>query len=131
MTTLEEVKARFSDDKFAQYTGIEITEAERGRAVCILTLRPEHMNANNVPMGGAIFTLADFCFAVAANTALESGHTVSQHVSITYLSPAKGSRLIAEASCIKAGRRTCLYEVHVTDEMGTQVAHVTVNGFTL
>ena len=36
-------------------------------ARCSLTLKPHHMNANNVPMGGAIFTLADFTCAVAAN----------------------------------------------------------------
>ena len=88
------------------------------------------MNANNAPMGGAIFTLADFAFAVAANGGSERV-TVSQHVSITFLSPAKGSELLAEASCRKAGRTTCLYQVEVRDELGTYVAHAEVNGFTV
>lgn len=131
MTILEQVKERFSHDRFAVLTGIEITEAEVGRAVCVLPLRDDHMNSNNTPMGGAIFTLADFCFAVAANAGRDDSDTVSQHMSITYLSPGKGKQLIAQAKCIKAGRRTCLYEIMVCDELGNKVAHATGNGFTV
>ena len=131
MPALTELNKRFQADCFAvKLTGAEIREAEPGRAVCRLRLRPEHMNANNAPMGGAVFTLADFAFAVAANAFAEHP-TVSQHVSITFLSPAKGRELSAEARCRKAGRTTCLYEVEVRDELGTFVALATVNGFTV
>ena len=134
MNTLEEVKAYFSRDRFAALAGIEITAVESGRAVCRMALRDDHMNSNNTPMGGAIFTLADLAFAVAANaTNVGEGNsnTVSQHMSITFLSPAKGKTLLAEAKRIRHGRRTCLYEVTVTDDAGTMVAHVTGNGFNL
>ena len=130
MPTLEELKNRFGSDRFAMVTGAVIREAEPGRAVCDMVLRDDHMNANNSPMGGAIFTLADFAFAVAANGFTEH-IIVSQHISITFLSTAKGGRLIAEAKCLKAGRSTCLYDVDVRDETGTYVAHATVNGFTV
>ncbi len=131
MPTLEEIRQRFSGDRFAtETTGIEIQEAGPGRAVCTMEIRPIHLNANRVPQGGAVFTLGDFAFAIAAN-----GHSerisVSQQVSITFLAPAKGKVLTAEASCLKAGRRTCLYKVDITDELGTYVAHLTVNGFTI
>ncbi len=130
MPTLEEIRKRFENDRYAtKTTGVEIVEAEPGRAVCKLPLRPELLNANNVPMGGAIFTLADFTFAIASNGHSEA-ISVSQHVSVTFLAPARGKTLIAEASCIKAGRRTCLYQVTVTDDTGAQVAYMTVNGFT-
>lgn len=130
MHTLEELKARFSDDRFARLAGVEIKEAEPGRAVCAMALTPEHMNVNNSPMGGAIFTLADFCYAVASN-GFTDHIIVSQHCSITFLSPAKGNVLIAEAKCIRSGRSTCLYEVYVKDDIGTLVAHAVVNGFTV
>lgn len=131
MPDLKEIRARFQADRFAvEALGAEIQEAEPGRAVCSVELKPQHMNANRVPMGGAVFTLADFAFAVAANGCSERV-TVSQHVSITFLAPAKGSRLLAEAACLKAGRTTCLYGVEVRDELGTYVAHATVNGFTI
>ena len=86
------------------------------------------MNENHVPMGGAIFTLADFACAIAANGYSER-KTVSQNVSITFLSPAKGKYLIAEASRLREGRTTALYSVDVRDEVGTHVAHATVNGY--
>lgn len=131
MPTMEELRKRFQADRFAvELTGAEIREAEAGRARCSLTLRPDHLNANGAPMGGAIFTLADFAFAVAANGFAEK-ITVSQHVSMTFLSPAKGRELLAEARCLKAGRTTCLYQVDVRDELGTYVAHGEVNGFTV
>ena len=131
MPTLDQIRACFSGDRFAtETTGCEIVSAEPGRAVCSMAVRPGLLNANSVPMGGAIFTLADFAFAVAAN-----GHstavTVTQQVSVTFLAASRGKVLTAEASCIRAGRRTCLYAVDVTDELGTRVAYLTVNGFTV
>ena len=131
MPTLDELNERFHHDCFATaVVGARILEAEPNHAVCVLPLGPQHMNANGTPMGGAIFTLADFAFAVAANGFAERV-TVSQHASVTFLSPAKGKELRAEATCLKAGRTLCLYEVRITDELGAQVAHVTVNGFTM
>ena len=68
MPTLEEIKATFAADRFAtEVVGVEIQSAEPGHAVCALKLRPELMNAAGIPQGGAIFTLADFTFAVSAN----------------------------------------------------------------
>lgn len=130
MPTIEELTKRFHEDRFAAQAGVEIREAEPGRALCAMPLRPCHMNANNTPMGGAIFTLADFAYAVASNGFTDK-IIVSQQVAITFLAPARGTELLAEAKCLKAGRTTCLYEVDVRDELGTYVAHATVNGFTV
>lgn len=131
MPTLDEIRARFNDDRFAtEAAGAVIDISEPGHAVCSMPIRPVHLNVNSVPMGGAIFTLADFAFAVAAN-----GHSdrisVSLQASVTFLSAARGKTLIAEAHCLKSGRTTCLYTVNVTDDLGTQVAHLTINGYTL
>ena len=131
MPTLDELNERFRHDCFATaVVGARILEAEPNHAVCVLPLGPQHMNANGTPMGGAIFTLADFAFAVAAN-GFSDKVTVSQHASVTFLAPAKGTQLRAEASCLKAGRTLCLYAVNITDDLGIQVAYVTVNGFTM
>ena len=82
-------------------------------------------------MGGAIFTLADFAGAVAANSWRVTADVVTLSSNISFLSLAKGTKLIGEAVCLKDGRTTCLYEVKITDELGTHVAHATVNGFTV
>lgn len=131
MSALEEIRSRFKNYHFAtDAAGIVIDSAEPGKAVCSLTLEEKHMNENHVPMGGAIFTLADIACAVAANGYSEK-KTVSQHASITFLAPAKGKRLIAEASCLRAGRTTALYAADVRDELGTYVAHATVNAYVI
>lgn len=131
MSSIEEIRSRFQNDHFAtDTTGVVIDSAEPGKAVCSLTLEEKHMNENKVPMGGAIFTLADIACAVAANGYSEK-KTVSQQASITFLAPAKGKRLIAEASCLRAGRTTALYMAEVRDELGTYVAHATMNAYVL
>ena len=129
MSSLEEIRNRFKNDHFAtDATGVVIDCAEPGRAVCSLTLEERHMNENKVTMGGAIFTLADIACAVAANGYSEKV-TVSQQASITFLTSAKGGQLIAEAFCLREGHTTALYEVKVHDELGTYVAHATMNGY--
>lgn len=131
MSSLEEIRKRFQNDHYAmETTGVVIDSAEPGKAVCSLVLEERHMNENHVPMGGAIFTLADFACAIASNGYAQK-KTVSQQVSISFLAPAKGKRLIAEAFCLRAGRTTALYEVDVRDELDTYVAHATVNGYVI
>lgn len=129
MADLEEIRNRFKNDHFAtDATGVVIDSAQPGKASCSLTIEERHLNENNVPMGGAIFTLADITCAVAANGYSEKV-TVSQQASITFLAPARGKRLIAEAVCLREGRTTALYSVDVKDELDTYVAHATVNAY--
>lgn len=132
MPTIDQIRARFSRDRFAtQAAEIRIVEAQPQYAVCEMPILEKHRNARGTPMGGAIFTLADFAAAVAANGFAEQTDTISLHADITFLSAAKGTTLIARASCIRQGRTTALHEVEITDELGTLVAHASVNGFVL
>lgn len=124
---LEQIRKIFANDRFATDNGAVIDEVDDGYAKCSLEIQQNHLNAMGTVMGGAIFTLADFAFAVAANwNKLLNVSTTSQ---ITYLGAAKGKRLIAEAHKVKEGRSTCYYLVNVTDELGNMVAHVTSSGF--
>ena len=133
MPTIPELTARFAADRFAtELLGAEILFSEPRHARCAFSLRPSHLNAAGTPMGGALFTLADFAFAVAANGWSEAGEiTVSQNATVYFLAPAKGKTLTAEAVCRKAGRTTSLYTVDITDELGTAVAHMSVSGYTV
>ena len=124
---LEKIRETFQADRFAAEMGAEILEAEPGRARCALTLVPGHRNAAGGVMGGVIFTLADFAFAVAANC--QRMETFSLTSQITYLNRAKGERLFASAACVKMGKNTCYYTIDVTDDLGNQVAQVTTTGF--
>lgn len=80
MSALEEIRNRFKKDRFAtEAAGIVIDHAEPGKAVCSLTLEEKHMNENNVPMGGAVFTLADFTCAIASNGYSERRRSASRY----------------------------------------------------
>ncbi len=125
--TLDEVRERFSQDRFATVNGAVIEAVDEGYAKCSMKLNDTHRNALGAVMGGAIFTLADFAFAVASNW--NKDPRVSLTASISFLGRAKGNKLIAEASKIREGRKTCYYEIVVSDELGSQVAHMTSNGF--
>ncbi len=127
---LQQARDIFKNDLYAsELTGIVIEDAAPGYAKCSLEITPKHCNALGKPMGGAVFTIADFAFAIAAN--LGQSPTVSLSSNISFLSVCKGKKLIAETSKVKAGRSTCLYQVNVYDELGTHVAQVSANGFTV
>jgi acyl-CoA thioesterase len=124
---IERARETFGHDRFAtEVTGIEIVDVAENYARCELAIDSRHRNAMGAVMGGAIFTLADFCFAVAANA--EKLSVVSVSSNIVYLNAVRGERLIAEAHCLKSGRRNCFFRVTVTDELGTLVAEVTETG---
>ncbi|MCC8024953.1 MAG: PaaI family thioesterase [Clostridium sp.] len=125
--TLTQIQMVFAKDRFATDNGAVIDQVDEGFAKCSLEIQPHHLNAAGTVMGGAIFTLADFAFAVASNW--NKPLHVSTTAQITYLGIAKGTRLIAEARKVKEGRSTCYYLVEVTDDLGNAVAHVTSSGF--
>ena len=127
--TLKKVQERFKNDRFATDNGAVIEEVGEGYARCVMSLDEHHYNAVGSVMGGAVFTVADFAFAVASNWNKKA--CVSLTAQITYLGRAKGQKLIAEAKKVKEGRTSCYYLVEVTDDLGNQVAHVTSNGFSV
>jgi len=127
MISKEKLENFFIDDIFAMNMGIKIENVSNGCASCSMEINKSLYNAGNNVQGGAIFTLADFTFAVAANAT--GRHTVSQGANITFIRPGTGAKLTATAERISEGRSTCLYGVTVTDDKGKKVAYATVNGF--
>ena len=128
-TTIDEARAYFSCDRFATENGMTLDELDETHAVTSLTIDARHKNAYGGVMGGAIFTLADFAFA--ALTSDRERITVAQQVSINYLSPVKGSRLVATARYKKDGRNSCVVNVDVADDLGREIAQFVGTGFKL
>lgn len=119
---------RFSKDRFvSENLAARITAASEGYARCEMDILPMHCNAIGIPMGGVLFTLADFAFAVAANQGDKT--VVTQAAQITFLTPATNSHLIAEASIIRDGAQTSFYKVLITDGTGAEIAFATATGF--
>ena len=128
--SVEESRAYFSRDIYAmEATGILIDEAGDGYAKVSLKLDRRHENAGGNVMGGVYYTMADFAFGVAAN--FDRDPTVTLDSQITFLTPAVGDTLYAEAREIRNGQHTCCYEVTVLDNLGTKCAVSIFNGFKL
>ena len=127
--TIDEARAYFAEDRFATENGMTLEELDESHAVTGLALGARHRNAYGGVMGGAIFTLADFAFAALTND--RERVTVAQQVSINYLSPVKGNRLIATARYRKDGRSSCVVNVDVVDDAGRQIAQFVGTGFKL
>ncbi|MBO4765675.1 MAG: PaaI family thioesterase [Lachnospiraceae bacterium] len=127
--SLSEAQEYFTGDRFATESGMVIRGLGEDYAETAMTLTEHHKNANGGVMGGVIFTLADFAFAVCVNQIHKP--TVAQQVSINYLGAPKGKQLFAKAVCRKNGRTSTIVNVDVTDETGRDVAQFTGTGFKL
>ena len=127
--SIEEAREFFYKDKFAVNIGVTLDSLTEDEAICSLELTDEHRNAYGGVMGGVIFTLADFAFAVLSNQIHQL--TVAQQVSINYLSAPKGDKLIAEAYCRKNGKTSSIVIVNVSDDIGRDVAQFVGTGFKL
>ena len=120
MINKEDVVLFFKKDKFAEYVGIELLEVSEGKAKTRLKIDEKHLNGIGTVHGGVIFTLADFTFAVAANSYGQV--TVAINVSISYMKAVKNGFLFAEAREISRNPKISTYTVDITDDQGELIA---------
>jgi acyl-CoA thioesterase len=117
---MEYAKQFLNDDKFALHAGIELLEVKSGTAKVRMEVKPFHINGVGLVHGGALFTLADFAFAAAANSHEEVA--VAINASISYLKGVKAGTLYAEAEEISNSRKISVYSIRVTDDAGQLIA---------
>lgn len=117
---MQKLKRWFKNDRFAARSNVELISVAPGQARAKMKLHSYHWNGVGVVMGGAIFTLADFAFAAAAN----SHGTVSLaiNVSITFMKAATSGTLWACARELAKNSKLGSYTVEVTDDQGDLVA---------
>ena len=126
---IKEISERFKADKYAvELTGIEIVDVRENYAKTKLVVEPKHMNALGIMQGGALFTLADFTFAVALNAGKEES-TVAIECHISFLKPVTEGVLFAETRLIAQSRSLIAQDVTITDEQGNVVATFHGRGF--
>lgn len=127
MNELQNAREFFANDLYAtEATGIVIEEVGENYAKCSLKLERKHQNAVGHVMGGVMFTMADFTFAVSTNR--NGNITVSTVAQISHLASPKGSILYAESRLLKNGHRTCFYQVDISDDTGALIAVVSFTG---
>jgi len=118
---MENVKQRLRNDRFAARCNIELLSVTPGRASARMTLQPHHLNGIGTVQGGAIFTLADFTFAAAANS--HGTVAVAVNASINFVKAAATGTLWAEAKELSKNLKIGTYSVEVKDDQGDLIAH--------
>jgi acyl-CoA thioesterase len=117
----------FEKDNFAKGCGIEIEEIKVGFARCSMKVTPNHLNGIGLLMGGALFTLADFTFSLAANS--HGIVAVTKEASIAYLRKCTKGVVTAVATEIDRNDKSGSYAVEITGDDGEIVAKI--NGTTI
>lgn len=114
------IKEFIENDKFAKWVGIELLEVSLGYAKAKMEIKEIHHNSINTVHGGAIFTLADFTFAVAANS--HNKMSVALNVNISFLKAISEGVLIAEAQEISVNPKIATYKILVSNDLGELIA---------
>lgn len=113
--TIHEYVTAFNRSEFAVLLGMRVVEAHDGYARVEMDCTGK-MNPDGVAHGGAVFSLADQAFGIAANCT--GVHRVAVSVHIQYLAPATGA-LVAIAQRVSDNGRCDTYRVVISE--GTRV----------
>ncbi len=124
LKTLQEL---YKHDRFATNAGCKIVRADGEKVICEMKINEALLNAHGSVMGGAIFTLADFAFAVASN--LNGVPSVAIESHICFYSATKGTKLIATCKTDKDGRNLGHYTVEIIDDLEKKIAGFTAVAF--
>jgi len=112
----------------AQRLGLALKVLEPERVVLSMPFRPDNVTVASIVHGGAIATLVDVAGAAASASGappeMKGGATSS--LILSYLAPADGVDLVAEAKVIQRGRSQNVSDIEVRDPAGRLVAKALV-----
>ncbi|HII84820.1 MAG TPA: PaaI family thioesterase [Methanobacterium subterraneum] len=111
---MEKILKFFENDRFADLSNIEVVSISPGKATTQMEVEEMHLNGVGTAHGGALFTLADFTFALAANS--HGTVTVAINANISYLKAVNEGLLTAEARELSSGGRIASYTVDIYDK---------------
>jgi uncharacterized domain 1 len=111
---MEKILKFFENDRFADLSNIEVVTVSPGKATTQMEVQEKHLNGVGTVHGGALFTLADFTFALAANS--HGTVTVAINANISYLKAVSSGLLTAEARELSSGGRIASYTVDIYNE---------------
>ena len=110
----------FKGDHLAAALNMKIEHVEPGMAVVSMPVSEVHLNSMGAVHGGALFSLADFCFAVASNSHGRAAMAIN--CSISFYKGTTSGVLTARAREQHLGNRIAGYLMEITDESGALVA---------
>lgn len=118
---LSAYKEQFDKDQYARLSGIRLLEASPGYAKARMMIGQKHLNSVGTVHGGALFTLADFAFAVASNS--HGKVALAIEAEISYFKSVNSGILTAVAKEVSLNHRLGTYLIDIFNEKQEPVAH--------
>lgn len=114
---LARARSAFAKVAYAKFLGLELCELKSGEVSVCLEVRDELKQNQGVVHGGAVASLIDTASAFAILTRLAPDERVTTtDLTIHYLRPIPGGRLVATARIIRGGRRVFVVNVEVNNQ---------------
>jgi acyl-CoA thioesterase len=112
---------QIAKEPFGKKFKLKLIDVREGYAKVEMVFTPDMENMFGMAHGGALFALIDEAFEVASNS--HGTMAVALNMNVNYMtSPAKGSRLTAEAKEINKTKKTAAYNIIVTDDKNNLIA---------
>ncbi|MCE7929148.1 MAG: PaaI family thioesterase [Dehalococcoidia bacterium] len=115
------MRGHFAEFPFHKYLGLTIEEARPGFArLCLHTSERTLGGIGNSVHGGILASIVDIAMLQALFPLFGPNEEPSgtADLNITYLRPALGERIYAEATVLKKGRQQAVTEVSIINEQG-------------
>ncbi|MGA2782937.1 MAG: PaaI family thioesterase [Smithella sp.] len=120
-TIRKDILRQVAAEPFAKKFGLQLIDLQEGYAKVEMVFTPDMENMFGMAHGGAVFALIDEAFEVASNS--HGTMAVALNMNVNYMaSPAKGSKLTAEAKEISKTKKTAAYNIIVTDDKNNLIA---------
>ena len=119
MEDLDSFFKQFDQQPLQKLLGITLMERRAGFARICLTRTPETpQGIGGSVHGGVLAAMVDIAMlaAVFADLRREQQPAGTADLNITYLRPAHGRRVFADATVLKSGRQLAMIEVTITDD---------------
>lgn len=113
MDSLDIIRKKFKDDKYAQHFGIKMDKLTKDMVIMHMKVREDMLNFHGTPHGGAIYSLADAAFSVVGNN--QNNISVALDCTINYhAAPKVGDMLYVRGERVKQTRKigTYLFKVY-------------------
>lgn len=115
---------------FLEYIGCIVESSEKDGASLSIEIREEHLQHMGHIHGGVISTLADNTGWFVLEPHLTKKQTaMTQELTVNYLYPGKGERLISRGKLVKLGKRTAFVtvELYCDDKLiATSSSHLAI-----
>lgn len=110
----ERIHRKLEHQYFMHHLGLELSTIQPGYIEASVALQQHHQQQDGMVHGGLTATLADISTGFAAfSLAAAQQRVVTAELSVSYLKPGKGDRLLAVGWVTKPGTRLFFCEGHI------------------